>query len=210
MSTVLLAEEQETAGATLPLVLHMRPALEWSDEQFFAFCRQNSDWRVEQTAEGDVLIMPPTGFETGSRNNEISRQLGNWAVQDGSGVAVDSSTGFVLPNGAKRSPDAAWVQRSRLTTLTLEQKRKFLPLCPDFVVELRSPSDSLAPIQEKMQEYMDNGALLGWLIDTQERQIHAYRPGKDVEVLSEAPRLSASPELPGFTLEFASVWNPGF
>ncbi len=145
-----------------PVILYARPALNLSDAQFFAFCRQNRDLRIEQTAQGDWIIMPPTGFETGSCNNEVSRQLGNWARQDGTGVAVDSSTGFVLPNGAKRSPDASWVWKSRLAALTPEQKQKFLPLCPDFVTELRSPSDSLADTQEKMAEYRENGARLGW------------------------------------------------
>lgn len=192
------------------LILRTRPALNLSDDEFYAFCRQNPDWQIEQTATGDWIIMPPTGFETGSRNNEISRQLGNWARQDGTGVAVDSSTGFILPNGAKRSPDAAWVRRTRLAALTPEQKQKFLPLCPDFVVELRSPSDSLPPIQEKMQEYLDNGTLLGWLIDTQDRTVHIYRPGTDVEIQTHPVSVSGDPELPGFTLELATVWDPGF
>lgn len=211
MTTALLVQERILQEEeTSPLVLHLRPALEWSDDQFFDFCRQNNEMRIEQSAWGDLLIMPPTGFDTGSRNNEISRQLGNWARQDGTGVAVDSSTGFVLPNGAKRSPDAAWVLRTRLAVLTPEQKRKFLPLCPDFAVELRSPSDSLPPIQEKMQEYIDNGARLGWLIDTRERQIHVYRPGTGVDILAEVSGLSAAPELPGFTLDLAPIWNPDF
>lgn len=208
MTTALLAEEKGADWGTPPLVLHMRPALEWDGDQFFAFCRQNSDWRVEQTAQGDMIIMPPTGFETGSRNNEISRQLGNWAARDGTGVAVDSSTGFVLPNGAKRSPDASWVLRPRLVALTPEQKRKFLPLCPDFVVELRSPSDGLAPIRDKMREYMDNGARLGWLIDTRERQVHVYRAEGDVVVLEEPGNCFADPQLPGFVLDLTPIWNP--
>lgn len=192
------------------VILHMRPLLDFSDDQFFALCLQNRDLRIEQTAEGDLIIMPPTGFGTGRRNNEIARQLGNWAVQDGRGIAVDSSTGFTLPSGAKKSPDASWVLRSRLAPLTPEQKEKLLPLCPDFVVELRSPSDSLEDTQEKMQEYLDNGARLGWLLDAPQKRVFVYRPGKDVETLDAPATISADPELPGFTLELALIWNPDF
>ena len=195
---------------TEPLVLRARPALHFSDDEFFEFCRQNRDLRIEQTAAGEWIIMPPTGFETGSRNQEVSRQLGNWARQDDTGVSVDSSTGYVLPSGAKRSPDASWVLRSRLAGLTAEQKRKFLPLCPDFVVELRSPSDSLADTQEKMAEYRDNGARLGWLIDAAERRVHVYRPSVEPDILDAPASVSADPELPGFTLDMAFVWEPGF
>ncbi len=194
----------------LPLILHTRPALNLSDEQFFEFCRQNRDMQIEQTAKGDWIIMAPTGGETGSRNNEVGRQLGNWARANGAGIAFDSSTGFVLPNGAKRSPDAAWVLRSRLAGLTPQQKQRFLPLCPDFVIELRSPSDSLAGTQEKMAEYRDNGARLGWLLDAAERRVHVYRPGVEIAVLDERASLSADPELPGLTLDLVLVWEPGF
>src|SRR5437016_501615 len=121
--------------------LHMRPVVELTEEQFFQLCQINRDLRLERTAEGDIIIMPPTGFVTGGRNAEITRQFTNWAKHDGRGVAGDSSTGFQLPNGADRSPDAAWVLRSRLAELTLEQKQKFLPLAPDFVIELKSPTD---------------------------------------------------------------------
>lgn len=194
----------------LPLVLRAQPALTPTDDEFFEFCRQNDDLRIEQTAQGEWVIMPPTGFETGSRNNEVSRQLGNWARQDDTGVAVDSSTGFLLPNGAKRSPDASWVLRSRLVALTPEQKSKFLPLCPDFVVELRSPSDSLADTQDKMAEYQGNGARLGWLVDAAERRVHVYRPGAAPDVLDAPASVSADPELAGFVLDLARVWEPGF
>ncbi len=190
------------------IVLRMRPLLDLTDDQFFAFCRQNPDLRIEQTAEGDWVIMPPTGGGTGRRNNEIARHLGNWAAQDGSGIPFDSSTGFTLPSGAKRSPDASWVLRSRLAPLTSEQKERFLPLCPDFVVELRSPSDSLETTQEKMQEYLDNGARLGWLLDTAGRRVFVYRPGRNVETLDAPASLPADPELPGFTLDLTLVWDP--
>lgn len=193
-----------------PLVLRTRPALRVSDDEFFELCRQNRDLRIEQTAGGEWIIMVPTGGETGSRNNEVSRQLGNWARQDDTGIAFDSSTGYILPNGAKRSPDASWVRRSRLAALTPEQKTKFLPLCPDFVIELRSPSDSLTDTQDKMAEYRDNGARRGWLIDAAERRVHVYRPGGDLDVLDAPAFISADPELAGFTLDLARVWEPGF
>ena len=212
MTTLLTRppEKTETPAEMRPLVLHVRPALEMSDDQFFALCQQNRDLRIEQTKEGDWIIMPPTGGETGSRNNDLARQLGTWALQDDTGIAFDSSTGFVLPNGAKRSPDGSWVTRPRLALLTPEQKQKFLPLCPDFAVGLRSPSDSLTATQEKMTEYLQNGARLGWLIDAADRRVHVYRPGTPVQVLDQPASLSADPELPGFVLDFARIWDPGF
>jgi len=145
----------------LPLILHTRPVLDLSDEQFYEFCQLNREWRIERTTEGDLLFMAPAGGETGYRNILVATALATWALQDGTGVPFDSSTGFTLPNGAIRSPDVAWVKRSRLALLTPEQKRKFLPLCPDFVIELRSPSDNLKTVQDKMREYLDNGTLLG-------------------------------------------------
>ncbi len=193
-----------------PLVLHTRPALDMDEQQFFEFCQLNRDWRIERTSEGDLEIMPPTGGETGNRNLKLALQLGAWAERDGSGVGFDSSTGFILPNGAVRSSDASWVRRERLTLLTAEQKQQFLPLCPDFVIELRSPSDSLAALQTKMQEYLENGARLGWLIDPESKQVHVYRRGRDVERLDETSELSGEPELPGFVLDLQAIWSPGF
>jgi Uma2 family endonuclease len=192
-----------------PLILHTPPG--WrADDAFFDLCRRNAELRIEQTAEGDLIIMPPAGGETGYRNAEIIAQLGNWAKRDGAGVAFDSSTGFLLPNGAKRSPDAAWVTRSRLATLTPAQKQQFLPLCPDFVAELRSPTDRLPDLQAKMAEYQANGARLGWLIDPAERTVHVYRPAVAVEILAAPGRITADPELPGFVLELQEIWEPGF
>ncbi len=191
-----------------PLILRTRPAIDIDDTAFFAFCEQNPDLRIEQTVHGDWIIMPPTGFEIGSSNADLTMQIGNWARKDGTGVAVDSSTGFVLPNGAKRSPDAAWITRTRLAALTPEQKRKFLPLCPDFVVELRSPSDALEPLQEKMEEYRENGARLGWLLDTVNERIFVYRPGEETAIMDAPQSISGDPELPGFVLDLSPIWNP--
>jgi len=207
MSEAIL--EQPTAAATLDrVVLHLRPALDMTDEQFFLFCQQNGDLRIERTAQGDLIVMPPAGWATGYRNAEITMQFSAWAKQDGTGIATDSSTGFKLPNGAERSPDAAWVRRVRLAALTREDKEKFLPLCPDFVLELRSPTDKLAIVQAKMAEYIANGAQLGWLLDPQERRVHVYRPGVEVEVLENPESVSGDPLLPGFTLDLREIWEP--
>lgn len=193
-----------------PLVLRMRPAIDMTDDQFFEFCQINRDLRIERTAQGDILIMTPTGGATGARNLRITLRLGLWTIQDGRGVAFDSSTGFILPNGATRSPDGAWVRRSRLAALTPEQKEKFLPLCPDFVIELRSPSDPLAMLKEKMQEYTANGAQLGWLIDPTSQRVYVYRPAAEVECLENPATVSGDPTLPGFVLTLPEIWQTDF
>lgn len=190
------------------LTLHLSPAVELTDEQFFELCQLNTDLRLERTAEGDIVVMPPTGGEASNRNSEITRQLGNWTKRDGTGASFESSAGFKLPNGADRSPDAAWVSRERLAQLTPEEKRKFIPLCPDFVIELLSPSDSLAATQAKMVEYIENGARLGFLIHPDARRVYVYRPGVPLEELKDVSEVSACPELPGFTIALADVWEP--
>jgi Uma2 family endonuclease len=193
-----------------PLVIQMEPAFRMTDDEFFDFCQLNRDLRIERTATGEIIFMPPTGGETGSRNSELNAQLYLWAKQNGTGVVFDSSTGFTLPNGATREPDASWVLRSRLVTLTPQQKQKFLPLCPDFVAELRSPSDRLRDLQDKMDEYMANGAQLGWLLDPEKRQVFVYLPDTPVLHLPNPTTLSGDPILPGFTLSLADIWDPGF
>jgi Uma2 family endonuclease len=190
----------------LPLIVYLRPVLELTDDQFFELCQINRDLRIERTARGELVIMPPTGWKTGERNAEITLQLRTWAKQDGTGVVTDSSAGFKLPNGADRSPDAAWIRHERLVTLTPEQKEKFLPLCPDFVIELRSPTDSLTLLQSKMQEYLDNGAQLGWLIDPIQWRVYVYRPQLLVEILENPDTVSGDPVLPGFTLDLREIW----
>lgn len=192
------------------VVLQLPPSLSMNSEQFFDFCQVNRDLRIERTAKGEIIVMTPAGGETGFRNIRLSSQLDRWAEADGTGVAFDSSTGFTLPSGGDRSPDSAWVLRSRLAALTPEQKEKFLPLCPDFVMELRSPSDRLATVREKMQEFIDNGTRLGFLIDPQLHQVTIYRPGAAPELLNAPATVSGDPELPGFTLDMARIWNPGF
>ncbi|MEG4330311.1 Uma2 family endonuclease [Microcoleus sp. herbarium5] len=176
-----------------------------TDEQFFQLCQNNRDYQFERTASGELIIMPPTGSETSKRNMDLSYQLRAWSRQNNLGVAFDSSGGFTLPNGADRSPDASWVKKERWDALTPEQKDSFAPLCPDFVVELRSRTDSLKKLQEKMQEYIENGAKLGWLIDRQNRRVEIYRPGQDVEILENPATLSGEDLLPGFVLNLEEI-----
>jgi Uma2 family endonuclease len=198
--------EGTTQVENSPLVLHLHPVINLTDDQFFEFCQINRDLQIERTATGELLIMPPTGTETGGRNFNLIGQLWAWVNQDGTGIGFDSSTGFKLPNGAERSPDAAWVKLERWNALTPEQQTKFAPICPDFVVELRSASDKLEPLKTKMQEYIDNGALLGWLIDRKNQQIYIYRPGVAVECLDHPATVSADSVLPGFVLDLSKIW----
>jgi Uma2 family endonuclease len=193
---------------TEPLVLHFQPFMEkLSDEEFYEFCRVNDEWRIERTAEGDIIIMPPTGGKTGNRNFKLIGQFYSWVERDGKGKGFDSSTVFTLPNKAQRSPDLAWVSNKRWQTLTGKQQEKFPPLCPDFVVELRSRTDSLKRLQAKMQEYLENGAQLGWLIDPIKRSVHVYRPNVVVEILDNPHSVSGEPLLSGFVLDVQSLWD---
>jgi Uma2 family endonuclease len=191
-----------------PVVLRLKPVIHLTDGQLFELCQLNGDWRIEYTAQGELIVMPPTGGETGNRNAEITFQVQSWARSDQTGIAFDSSSGFKLPNGATRSPDAAWVRRSHLAGLTREQKQKFLPLCPDFVIELRSPADNLQALQDKMQEYMDNGAQLGWLIDPLTRRVHVYFPQRPPQILESPSTVPAEPLLPSFALDLQKIWQP--
>jgi Uma2 family endonuclease len=153
-------------------------------------------------------VNPPTGGESSQRNSSLTGKLDFWGEENENlGVTFDSSGGFILPNGATRSPDASWVRRERWEALTPEQRQGFVPLCPDFVVELRSASDSLSKLQEKMQEYMANGARLGWLIDPQNQRVEIYRPGREVEVLEQPMELSGEEVLPGFVLNLRRIWR---
>jgi Uma2 family endonuclease len=177
-----------------------------SDEQFELLCRENRELRLELTARKELIIMPPTGSKTGWRNSNVNSDLVVWARIDGTGIVFDSSSLFTLPNGAKRSPDASWVRRERWDALSDTEQDGFAPLCPDFVVELRSRTDRLSDLQEKMQEYIDNGARLGWLIDPVEKRMHIYRPGQAVEVLNDPVTVSGDPVLPGFVLNVRELW----
>ncbi|MEH2193764.1 MAG: Uma2 family endonuclease [Nostoc sp.] len=188
---------------TLPSTLKLK--IDLTDEQFFQMCQKNRDYRFERTASGELLIMPPTGSDTGNRNFDMVVELGIWNKQTKLGKGFDSSTGFTLPNGAERSPDASWVKIERWNALTPEQQEKFAPICPDFVIELRSRTDSLKELREKMQEYIENGAQLGWLIDRKNQRVEIYRPGKDVEILDNPASLSGENVLPGFVLDLQHI-----
>ncbi|MGK7876238.1 MAG: Uma2 family endonuclease [Xenococcaceae cyanobacterium] len=192
-----------------PLMVNLSslmPQAKMTDEQFYAFCQTNRDLRIERSADGEVIVMPPAFSDTGNRNLRIAQQVANWADQDGTGEVFDSSAGFTLPNGATRSPDTSWIKLDHWNALDQKQKASFAPICPDFVVELRSASDSLTSLQEKMQEYIENGARLGLLIDRKNHKVHVYRPGRSPEILENPEGVSCDPELPGFTLQMARVW----
>ena len=176
-------------------------------EQFEELCRKYRKLRLELTSTGELIVMPPTGSETGRLNFNLTSQLGAWFGQHGSGACFGSSAGFTLPNGAIRSPDASWIKQEKWERLTEQQKKTFAHLCPDFVVELRSPSDSLTQLYLKMVEYLENGASLGWLIDPLKRQVYVYRPNQETVVLNNPETVSADPLLPGFTLNLAELWS---
>ncbi|MBD1880814.1 Uma2 family endonuclease [Coleofasciculus sp. FACHB-T130] len=192
-----------TATITLPSTLKL--TIDLTDEQFFQLCQNNPDLRFERTASGELIIMPPTGSETGNRNIDLSYQLQAWSRQSNLGLAFDSSSGFKLPNGADRSPDASWVRHDRWDALTPEEQQGFAPLCPDFVVELLSPSDSVKIAQAKMREYMENGARLGWLINRKNQRVEIYRQGQDVEILENPANLSGEDVFPGFILDLKQI-----
>ncbi len=190
----------------ITITLDLNPIIQLTDEQFFQLCQHHRDYQFERTTLGELIVMTPTGGETSNRNFEIAVQLGIWNKKYNLGVAFDSSGGFKLPNGAERSPDASWVSKERWNALTLEQQQKFPPLCPDFVLELLSPTDSLPKTREKMVEYIENNARLGWLINRRNKTVEIYRPGKDVEILQSPVTLSGEDVLPGFVLELKEIW----
>ena len=188
------------------LTLNLNPIIKLTDDQFFQLCQENENIRLERTAKGELIIMSPAGGETGNSNAGLTAQIWIWNESHKLGKVFDSSTGFKLPNGADRSPDASWVKLERWDALTPEQQKKFPPICPDFVVELMSPSDSLKETQDKMKEYRDNGAVLGWLINRKSRQVEIYRLNQEVEVLESPATVSGEDVLPGFILNLESIW----
>ena len=177
-----------------------------SDDALAALSAGNRDLRIERTAQGALIIMPPTGARTGNRNSRLTTALTNWADTDGTGLTFDSSAGFRLPNGAVRSADAAWVLNRRWEALTADQQSKFAPLCPDFVLELLSPTDALDEVKAKLAEFISNGAQLGWIIDPLERSVHVYRPGAAPVELRGGTAVDGDPVLPGFVLDLTSLW----
>lgn len=191
-----------------PTVLHFQQVLKkLNEEEFEQFCYDNRDMRIELTKEGDLIVMPPTGGETGIRNFSLITQFGIWVEVDGTGYGFDSSTLFTLPNGAKRSPDLAWIKKERWEALPEKERKKFSAICPDFVVELRSETDSLKILQDKMKEYIENGVELGWLIDPIKKKVYAYRPNEDVKELENPETVSGEPLLKVFTLNMQKIWS---
>jgi len=188
------------------LTLNLNSIIKLTSDQFYQLCAANPNLKLERNANGELIAMSPTGGETGKRNSNINLQLGIWNERTQMGELFDSSTGFTLPNQAERSPDAAWIEKFRWEALTVEQREKFIPLCPDFVIELLSLGDSLSKTQEKMREYMENGCRLGLLINRRNRQVEIYRLGKEVEVLNAPSSISGEDVLPGFILNMQPIW----
>jgi Uma2 family endonuclease len=188
------------------LSITLDPIIQLTDAQFYQLCQLNPDVKFERNALGELLIMPPTGGETGKRNATLISRFIVWNEQNQLGEVFDSSTCFKLPNGADRSPDVSWVQRDRWDALTLQEKEKFPPIAPDFVLELMSPSDNLKAAQTKMLEYIDNGVKLGWLINRQNRTVEIYRPDLPVEILQSPATLSGENVLLGFSIDLKFVW----
>ena len=192
---------------TESLVIQLGPLNDkLTEDEFFDFCARNRDLRIEMTSEGEMIIMMPVGGEGGNRNFKLNGKFAAWVEADGTGEGFDSSTGFILPNGAERSPDFAWVRRDRWKAIPRKQRKKFPPLCPDFVVELRSETDKLPPLKKKMEEYIENGAQLGWLIDPLEKKVYIYRPDVKVEVLNHPASISGEPLLKGLKLDLRSIF----
>jgi Uma2 family endonuclease len=191
--------------ALLPATLTAQPM---TDEEFMALCAEHPELHFEMTAEGELIVMAPTHSDSGASNFEVAGQLREWARKDRRGIGCDSSTGFVLPNGARRSPDASWTLKTRVAELGNEKRNSFWHLCPDFVIEVRSATDRLKPLQAKMLEYVSQGAQLGWLIDSANRSVEIYRPNGQIEKRSGIDTLEGEDPVPGFVLDLTFVWDP--
>ncbi|MCA1573874.1 MAG: Uma2 family endonuclease [Acidobacteria bacterium] len=202
-----MSHQRVTTEPSTPAVLALNvQSMGLTDEQFEKLCQDNPDLRIELTSKGELIIMPPTGMKTGWRNSKITGRLWEWTEKDGSGLSFDSSTLFTLPDGSKRSPDASWIRRERVEKLSQEEQAGFAAIVPDFVIELRSPSDSWAILEEKMLDYMRNGVQLAWLIDPTSKRVYVYRPHRPVEVLDDPETVSAQPELAAFTFNVQEIW----
>ncbi|MEO0375275.1 MAG: Uma2 family endonuclease [Cyanobacteria bacterium P01_A01_bin.17] len=187
------------------IAFKLEPLVELTDDAFYQLCGANPEVKFERSAQGELVVMPPTGGFSGNRNSKLTARLEMWADADGTGLAFDSSTMFKLPNGAYRSPDAAWIRLDRWKTLTIQEQESFPPICPDFVVELRSASDSLRPLQDKMQEYLENGIQLGWLLDPKNRMVEIYRSDQEKQIVQAPSQLTGESVLRGFTLSIAGI-----
>ena len=203
-NTAIASRESQDSVHGFPVLV--RPLKALSDDQFHEFCRLNDELQIERTAQGDLLLMAPASFRTSHLNLRIAMQLGQWADRDGTGLATESSGGFILRDSAVVAPDAAWILSDRLNAVPRERQERFLPLCPDFVIELLSPTDTLARTQAKMREYLANGLRLGWLIDPFARQVHVYRRDAEPQVLDDPDAVAGDPVLPGFRLDLSKIW----
>lgn len=191
----------------VPVKLSFDPEQRLTDKQYLAFCRANPKLRVERTAEGEIVIVPPAGFESSNRNSRVTTQLERWAERDGRGKVSDSSAQFMLPDGSALSPDAAWVSNGALRRLTQQQRKEFPPLCPEFVIEVMSPSDRLKPAKAKMEQWIANGAQLGWLIDGDAKTVYIYRKGHRMKVLHGIAELTGEGPVQGFVLRLGAIWK---
>ena len=200
--TILIPDSQEAVRLPPGIV-------DGNEEEFFQFCQANSELRIERSADGEIIVMSPAGGYSSFQTLKVASELFAWAAKDASGIAFDSSAGFRLPNGAMRSPDAAWVRLSRLRELSQLEKQRFIPLCPDFLIEVASPSDEVKALRKKMEEYCAVGLQLGWLILPESRQVEIYTPA-GIETQISPDTLSGDPVLHGFTLELGLIWNPPF
>lgn len=203
MTSLFVKSEKMILPIDLSALLSAR---QMSYDQFYEFCRTNPELRIERRANGEVTVMPPAFSDTGNRNLKISQQVGNWADENDTGEVFDSSAGFTFPNGATLSPDTAWIQADRWQALSPEEQASFAPIAPDFIVELRSSSDALVSLQDKMDEYIANGVRLGLLIDRKSEQVHVYRPNTAPVILNRPETVNCEPELPGFILNMAKIW----
>lgn len=200
-------EEEDESSVLPPLVLQFEPVVRMDDEQFFQFCALNQDVRIERSAEGEIILMYPEGSASGFGNAELAFLFVGWAKRDGTGRICGSSGGFTLPNKAVRAPDVSWTTKERLNQLEPRELERFAPICPDFVLELRSRTDSMRRLKAKMVEYLACGARMGWLIDPMNRTVFIYRPGKPVEELRDPKFISGESVLPGFTLTLSDLWE---
>lgn len=195
----------EESGA---LLLRCVPVLKrMTDDEFFELCQENHELHIERTSAGDLVIMPPTGSEGGIIEGDFGALLNIWTKRDGTGVMFSPSAGFALANGAVRSPDASWIEGSRWNALPPDRRKKFAAICPDFMAEIRSSSDALVDLQDKMAEYIANGARVGWLIDPIARTLHVYAPSHPVQVIDDPQVISVDPVLPGFSVDFPALWR---
>ena len=205
VSRVETIERIATNYPAQPFSLDFRAA-RLTEEQFEELCRHNRDLKFEMSSRGELIIVPPTSAESGWRNSDINFEVVKWSKADNTGIVFDSSTMFTLPNGAKRSPDVSWMPKEKWENLSPSERRKFSRVIPDFVIELRSPSDYLGDVQEKMTEYIENGVRLGWLIDPIERKVHIYRANGETEILENPEKISGENVLPGFELEVREIF----